>query len=815
MATKKSDALKTGDKKTKAKKTTVVKKVAVKAAKSSVKSKAAKTSVVKKIKTSKPAVKKKSVAKKVEKVELPKAPARRAGLLKRPGFIMSRSESFNVVEPVEKPVETPVEEVVKKPEIVKEIKKTVETPSEEIKAVKGEPKTAEPVEIPETSKKEEPAVKKAEKTGETKEPAQKTETFFQPPKKTVRAHAHKKMKGSKAHNKAEPVSAAPVLKEEPEIKPEISDEKNKLPQIEISAQITVRELAEKMSLKTVEVIKKLMQMGVFASINQILDSDVAELVAAEYGYDLNIIPIYKGDEIEDEDAKDENPEDLRPRPPIVTIMGHVDHGKTTLLDALRESDIVASESGAITQHIGAYMVKTPKGLISFLDTPGHEAFTAMRAHGVKVTDIVILVVSATDGVKPQTVEAINHAKAAGVPLIVAINKIDLPTANPQGIIQKLSEHDVLGEDWGGKTIMVEISAKKRLNLDKLLDMVLLQSEMMELKGNPNRSGKAVVIEAKLDQKRGNVATIIDIAGTIKVGDPFVMGTAYGKIRALRSDTDEQLSSISPSLPAEILGITGHLPQAGDVLRVMKTEKEARRIAEKRKLVKKEESFIHQKHVSLLSLKSQVEQHLLKTLNIILKTDVYGSLQAIKDSLERLGTKEVTIHILHSGVGNIVESDLLLAKASNAIIMGFHVNADSQVLEQAAVSGIEIRTYKVIYELLEDVTASMSGLLEPEIVEVTTGKAEVRQIFDLSSGKVAGSIVKEGKIKRNQEMRLLRAENIIWNGKISGLKRFKEDVKEVDKGIECGILMEGCRDFQIGDIIEAINKEERIRRLTHE
>ncbi|MCK5107012.1 MAG: hypothetical protein KAQ76_05575, partial [Elusimicrobiales bacterium] len=361
---------------------------------------------------------------------------------------------------------------------------------------------------------------------------------------------------------------------------------------------------------------------------------------------------------------------------------------------------------------------------------------------------------------------------------------------------------------------VEISAKKNINLEKLLDMIILQSEMMELKGNPNRDGKGIVIESKLDAKRGNVATIINIAGTIKTGDAFVVGTTYGKIRAMKDDVNKMLNFTTPSYPAEILGITGHLPQAGDILKVMDSEKDARRISEKRKQIKKEESFIHQKHVSLLSLKSQVEQKLLKTLNIILKTDVYGSMQAIKDSLERLSTPEVAIHILHSGIGHIVESDLLLAKASNAIIMGFHVKADSQIIEKAKVEGIEIRTYKIIYELLEDVTASMSGLLEPEIVEVVTGKAEILQIFDLSSGRIAGSIVREGKIKRNQEMRLLRDGEVVSKGKISGLKRVKDDVKEVDKNIECGILTEGCKDFAVGDFIEAIIKEERVRRLTN-
>ncbi|MCG2726634.1 MAG: translation initiation factor IF-2 [Elusimicrobia bacterium] len=816
MAIKKNDS-KTIDGKTKIKKKSAAEKNAVKISKkTAVKKPAVKKTKISKPSVSKPKVKKASSAKDIEQ-DLPKPlPRSRMGMMKRPGFILSRSESFKIEAPKEPVEEKPIEQ--KPVETVKEVGKIAEVK----KAKVAVPPKVNVPEIIEPLKKEIPAEKAKAKAADKvskKKAAKKTklveepqkETFFEPPKEGARV-AYKRIKGQKSKSQKTLQIVQPETTKEEEAK-ELPDETADLAnKIEISAQITVRELAEKMALKSVDLIKKLMQMGIFASINQRLDSDVAELLAAEYGFDLTIIPIY-GEKVEEDKEKEEDPKDLKPRPPIVTIMGHVDHGKTTLLDALRESDIVSSESGAITQHIGAYIVKTPKGVISFLDTPGHEAFTAMRAHGVKVTDIVILVVSAADGVKPQTVEAINHAKAAGVPIIVAINKIDLPTADPKKIIQELSNYDLIPEDWGGKTIMVEISAKKRLNLDKLLDMILLQTEIMELKGNPNRVGKGIVIEAKLDAKRGNVATIVNIAGTIKVGDAFVVGTTYGKIRAMKDDKNKNLDSITPSYPAEILGITGHLPQAGDTFKVMNSEKDARRISEKRRQIKKEESFIHQKHVSLLSLKSQVEQKLLKTLNIVLKTDVYGSMQAIKDSLERLSTPEVVIHILHSGIGNIIESDLLLAKASNAIIMGFHVKADSQIMEKAAPAGVEIRSYKIIYELLEDVKASMSGLLEPEIVEIVTGKAEILQVFDLSSGKIAGSMVKEGKIKRNQEMRLLRDGEVVGKGKISGLKRFKEDVKEVEKNIECGILIEGCKDFNTGDIIEAITKEERIRRLS--
>ncbi len=819
MAQKKNDT-KTTDEKIEVKKTASAKKTVVKTSKKpAIKKTAAKKPVVKKAKVTKPAVKKTSV-KKAEPSPLP--PPRSAR--KRPGFVLSRSESLQTKIDEKAAEEKAIQDELlakKAAEAAKIAEKIAAEAAKNAEVSPAPPKAKAPKVVEEPSKKEALIEKPAEKIEDkvplkqedkkVKPVEEKKETFFEPPKKGSRP-AHKKPRTPKAkHPKT--LQIVPSETKGPEVQEMPEDAADLANKIEISAQITVRELAEKMNIKSVDLIKKLMQMGIFASINQRLDSDVAELLAAEYGFDLNIIPIFE-DKDDEEEEKEDDPKDMQKRPPIVTIMGHVDHGKTTLLDSLRQSDIVATESGAITQHIGAYMVKTPKGMISFLDTPGHEAFTAMRAHGVKVTDIVILVVSAADGVKPQTVEAINHAKAAGVPIIVAINKVDLPTSDPKKIIQELSSYELIPEDWGGKTIMVEISAKKKLNLDKLLDMVILQSEMMELKGNPNKAGKAIVIETKLDPKRGNLATIVNIGGTIKPGDAFIVGTTYGKIRAMKDDNSKILNSTTPSYPCEILGITGHLPHAGDMLTVMESEKDARRISEKRKQIKKEESFIHQKHVSLLSLKSQVEQHLLKTLNIVLKTDMFGSMQAIKDSLERLSTPEVAIHILHSGIGHIVESDLLLAKASNAIIMGFHVKADSQIIEKAKVEGIEIRTYKIIYELLEDVTASMSGLLEPEIVEVVTGKAEILQIFDLSSGRIAGSIVREGKIKRNQEMRLLRDGEVVSKGKISGLKRVKDDVKEVDKNIECGILTEGCKDFAVGDFIEAIIKEERVRRLTN-
>ncbi len=592
-----------------------------------------------------------------------------------------------------------------------------------------------------------------------------------------------------------------------------AEAKPALPKLKMSTQVVVRALAEKIGVKPTDCIKKLMGMGVFATINQRLDQDTAILIAADYGFDLELIPMYGEEELKEE-IEHEKPENLKPRSSIITIMGHVDHGKTTLLDALRESNVVDTEAGQITQHIGAYMVTTPRGPITVLDTPGHEAFTAMRAHGVKITDIVVLVVSAVDGVMPQTLEAINHAKAGNVPIIVAINKIDLPTANSQQIKQQLAGHGLNPEEWGGKTPMVEISAKKRLNLDKLLEIVSIQAEMMELKANPDKPGQGIVIEARLDPKKGIVATVINITGTTRIGDPFTVGAAHGKVRALVNDKGERLEKLTPSMPAEVLGISGEVPQPGDVLKVVENEKEARHVADKRKMNRREEAMSHQKHVSLLSLRSQVDQNLLRNLNVVLKTDVFGSLQAIKDSLEKLSTNEVAIQILHAGVGNITESDVLLAKASNAVIMGFHVAADSKVGEAAKTADVEIRSYTIIYDLIEDVRAAMSGLLAPEIVETVAGRAEIQQIFDLSSGRVAGSLVREGKLVRNQEVRLMRGKEIAGTGKISGLKRFKEDVKDVDKGIECGILLEGIKDFRVGDIVEAITREEKIRRLSN-
>ncbi len=585
--------------------------------------------------------------------------------------------------------------------------------------------------------------------------------------------------------------------------------------IKILGQPTVKELAEKMDIKINDFIKKLMGMGIFATINQRLEGDMIELVVAECGFKVEKAEEFGAQEINMEVMEEEDASKLLPRAPVVTIMGHVDHGKTSLLDAIRKSNVVAGEFGAITQHIGAYRVKTSKGYISFLDTPGHEAFTAMRARGAQATDIVVLVVSATDGIMPQTIEAINHAQSAGAPIIVAVNKIDLPGANPDKIKQDLANRGLVPEEWQGSTIYVEISAKKRINIDTLLEMIALQAEMMELKANPDMRGVGVILESKRDNKRGVVATVLVQKGTMKVGDPFIVGNNYGRIRALVDEYGNRLKSAGPSVPAEILGINGEPPLVGDTLFITASDKEAKFIAEKRKLAHKEEKLAHQKHVSLSTLRSDIDGKKVKELAIILKADVHGSIEAIKDAILRIPTDEVSVKIIHSAAGNVNESDILLAKAGNAVIIGFNVEADSEVASIAEREGIEIRSYNIIFELLEDLQAAMEGLLEPEIVDELVGRAVVRQIFDLSSGFVAGSFIEEGKMIRNYEVKILRGGEQIYKGKLSGLKRFKDDVKEVEKGFECGILIDGFRKTLAGDIIECTQKKTIVRRIKKE
>ncbi|MBR4682549.1 MAG: translation initiation factor IF-2 [Elusimicrobiaceae bacterium] len=584
--------------------------------------------------------------------------------------------------------------------------------------------------------------------------------------------------------------------------------------VRIVGQPTVKELAEKMNFQTNDFIKKLMTMGIFATINQRLEKDMIELIVDECGFKAELAEEDLTQETLALMETEDDPASFQPRSPVITIMGHVDHGKTSLLDAIRKSNVVAGEAGAITQHIGAYRVKTPRGVLTFLDTPGHEAFTAMRARGAQATDIVVLVVSATDGIMPQTIEAMEHAKAAKAPIIVAVNKIDLPGANPDRVKQDLAARGLVPEEWQGSTIFVEISAKKHINIDKLLEMIALQAEIMELKANPNRPGVGVILESKRDNKRGVVATVLVQKGTMKIGDPFIVGTNYGRIRALIDENSQRYQKIGPSVPAEILGINGEPPQVGDTLYIMSSEKEARYAAEKRKLAQKADSFAHRKQASLMNLAKTEENggNAVKKLSLILKADVQGSIEAIKDALLRIPSDEVEVDIILSAPGNVNESDILLAKASNAVVIGFHVDVENKAQLEAEREGIEIRRYTIIFELLEDIKAAMEGLLEPDVVETVVGTATIKKVMKLSSGLISGSLVDSGTVFRGYEVRIKRNGEEVGHGKIGGLKRFKDDVKEVEKGYECGILIEGFKGVAEGDVIECIKKENVTRRI---
>ena len=591
---------------------------------------------------------------------------------------------------------------------------------------------------------------------------------------------------------------------------EEEEKKSNLPTITINELITVKDLAEKMNLKVGDILRKLMALGTLATINQRLDTDTAILLANEFGFEAKLSSLYEEEDIKEDSAQDDKA-NLQPRSPIVTIMGHVDHGKTSLLDAIRHSNVIAGEAGGITQHIGAYRVKTSTGEITFLDTPGHEAFTAMRSRGAQATDIVILVVSAADGVMPQTIEAINHAKAANVPIIVAVNKIDLPTANPERIRQEISNYGLLPEEWGGDTIMVDISAKQKLNIDSLLELVQLKAEMMELKANPNKNAEGIVIEAKLDMRRGAVATVLVQSGTLHVGDNLVVGTTYGKVRAMIDEYGKRFDKAIPSVPVEILGLN-ETPQAGDKFIVLDHESQVREIANARKEKAKADALRPKQHVSLMDLNAGKAKHL----KIVLKTDVQGSLGALCDALERMSNSEINLEIIHKGAGSITESDVVLAAASDALIVGFNIRPDATVEKLAENEGVSINVYRIIYDLIADIKAAMEGLLDPDTQEKITGKAVVKQVFKLSSaGTVAGCTVTEGKAQRNVKVRLLRDNVIIFEGNTSAIKRFKDDVKEVEKGYECGISLENFSDIKVSDVMEFFTVEKIARKLVSE
>lgn len=598
-------------------------------------------------------------------------------------------------------------------------------------------------------------------------------------------------------------------REEEEIKKQeiIEANKNKL---QVTEYISVNELANLMNIPVNEVIQKCISLGLMVSINQRLDYETITLVADEFGFEVELIKEFTSDVLED---TEDPPESLKPRSPVVTIMGHVDHGKTSLLDYIRKTNVVAGETGGITQHIGAYKVEyAPDKFITFLDTPGHEAFTAMRARGAQVTDIVVLVVAADDAVMPQTVEAINHALAANVPIIVAINKIDKPGINIDKIKQQLAERKVLVEDWGGKYQCVEISAKTGKNVDVLLEKILLEAELLDLKANPDRNARGVIIEAEIDKGRGVTSTVLVQKGTLRIGDPFVAGIQFGKVRAMFDERNRKVFEAGPSTPVLILGLEGP-PQAGDNFVVLENERLAREIALKRQQLKREQDQKQIKHITLDEISKQISIGGIKELPIIVKGDVDGSVEALSDSLMKLSTDEVKVRVIHRGVGAISESDVLLASASNAIIIGFHVRPNLNARKLAETQNVDIRLYNIIYDAINEVKLALEGLLTPIISEEVTATAEVRDTFKISKvGTVAGCYVQEGKLMRNNKVRVIRNGIVIFDGEISSLKRLKDDVREVDSGFECGISVANFNDIKVGDIIEGYKLIETKKKL---
>ncbi|HKC05969.1 MAG TPA: translation initiation factor IF-2 [Methylomirabilota bacterium] len=588
----------------------------------------------------------------------------------------------------------------------------------------------------------------------------------------------------------------------PEPPQEIKRELIKLPE-----SVTVGELAAAMRHKTTEVIKALVDLGVMATVNEVLDPTAAKLVADKFHFDVQVRSL-EGDVLEEEES---DPAQMRPRPPVVTVMGHVDHGKTSLLDAIRTTKVAEREFGGITQHIGAYQVDTSHGKVTFLDTPGHEAFTAMRARGAQATDMVVLVVAADDGVMPQTVEAINHAKAANVPILVAVNKIDKPGSDPDRVKRELSNHGLVPEDWGGQTIFIHTSAKRGDGIPQLLEMTALQAEILELRANPGRAGRGVIVEGRLDRGRGPVATALIQSGTLKEGDAVVVGSHSGRVRALFNDRGKKVQSAGPSDPVEILGLSG-VPQAGDTMLVVSDERKARQIA----TVRSERDRLKGKgatRITLEDLHKQIEAGEIKELRLVLKADVQGSVEALTESLERLSTDEVKLKVIHSSVGTVTESDVMLASASNAIVLGFNVKADPKAATQAQANGVDMRSYNVIYDAINDVRAALSGMLTPEIRETVLGRAQVRQLFPITKvGTIYGSSVTEGKMVRGARARIKRGETLLGEGVISSLKRFKDDVREVLQGLECGVGIEGIKGVQPNDVIEAFSTEEVARTL---
>jgi translation initiation factor IF-2 len=573
--------------------------------------------------------------------------------------------------------------------------------------------------------------------------------------------------------------------------------------VKLTPGMTVKEFAEMIGQRPADIVRKLMDMGQMLTFNQPMHVEAASMIAEEGGFKIEISVEKAGDELLEDIIQVQGEAHPEPRPPVVTIMGHVDHGKTSLLDAIRETKVAEGEAGGITQHIGAYTVTVHGKQVTFLDTPGHEAFTAMRARGAKVTDIVILVVAADDGVMPQTVEAIHHAKAAGVPLIVAMNKIDKPTANPDRVRNALSEHGLISEAWGGDTIMVEVSAKQKTGLDQLLEMILLQAEVLELKADPHQLAKGTVVEAKLERGRGPVATVLVQSGTLHVGDVFVVGAFSGKVRALINHTGSKVQQAGPSVPVEVIGLPG-VPSAGDVFQAVKDERIAREIAEDRAHKQRAAELAGAGKVSLDDLFAKIQEGSVKELSLVIKADVQGSSEALATAIEKLPTEAVKIRVIHNGVGGITESDVLLAAASNAIIIGFNIRPEPKASDLAEKEHVDVRLYTIIYNALNDIKAAMEGLLEPTLKERVLGRAEVRQVFTVSkAGTIAGSYVIDGTITRaSAGVRVIRDNVVVYQGRLGSLRRFKDDVREVQQGYECGIAVENFSDIKSGDVIEA-------------
>ncbi|GAA4059798.1 translation initiation factor IF-2 [Amphibacillus indicireducens] len=638
---------------------------------------------------------------------------------------------------------------------------------------------------------------------------QKTETTKEAP--TKRANQQKKAaeqpkKQAKSKQTEQRKSASKPKGEQSKNKNEVKEEANVL---QYSGTLTVDELAEKLGKKTNDIIKNLMLLGVMAAKNQALDDDSIELIAAEYNVEVK--KVIEVDEANlNQFIEEDSEEQLVERPAVVTIMGHVDHGKTTLLDSIRQTKVTAGEAGGITQHIGAYQIRANDKKITFLDTPGHAAFTSMRSRGAQITDIAILVVAADDGVMPQTVEAINHAKAAEVPIIVAVNKIDKETANPDRVMQELTEYQLVAEDWGGDTIFVPISALKNEGIDDLLEMVLLVAEVEELKANPNKRAYGTVIEAELDKGRGSVASLLVQGGTLRVGDPIVVGNTYGRVRAMVNDLGRRVKKVGPSTPVEITGLSD-VPQAGDQFVVFEDEKSARQIGELRAQRQIVERRGGQTKVSLEDLFEQIKQGEIKDINIILKADVQGSAEALASSLQKIEVEGVKVNIIHTGVGGITESDVILASASNAVVIGFNVRPDNNAKNTATAENVDIRLHRVIYKAIEEIEAAMKGMLDPEYQEKVIGQAEVRETFKVTRiGTIAGSYVTDGKITRDAGVRVIRDGVVIFEGEIDSLKRFKDDVREVAQNYECGITLQNFHDIKVGDIFECFIMEEIAR-----